>query len=159
MSMCVRWMTECCIGGSYLVGGLGWLRSGRCLHGRGIGSGRTAYKSQPLRKQGTKAEAEHDFLNGDVTPHEAVLVVACVLEVQLVDVGKLTRAHRASRPYGFRVCGIYPERHALRCSCRRISHMAIGVVTPISDGCQSRRCFLATPQNGKRRISLGTNPK
>ena len=87
--MCVRWMAECCIGGSYLVGGLGWLRSGCCLHGRGIGSGRTAYKSQPLRKQGTKAEAEHDFLNGDVTPHEAVLVVACVLEVQLVDVGNL----------------------------------------------------------------------
>ncbi|MBJ7328145.1 MAG: hypothetical protein JHC52_12465 [Chthoniobacterales bacterium] len=46
-----------------------------------------------MRKQGTKAEAEHDFLNGDVTPHEAVLVVARVLEVQLVDVGKLTRAH------------------------------------------------------------------
>lgn len=80
------------------------------MHGRGIGAGRTAQKSQPLRKQGTKAEAEHDFLYGDVTPHEAVLVVACVLEVQLVDVGKLTRAHRASRRCGFRVCGIYPER-------------------------------------------------
>ena len=36
-----------------------------------------------------KAEAEHDFLNGDITPHEAVLVVACVLEVQLVDMGNL----------------------------------------------------------------------
>jgi hypothetical protein len=99
-------MTEYCIGGSCLVGGLCWLRSGRSLHGPCIGVGRTAHKSQPLRKQGTKAEAEHDFLNAEVTPHEAVLVVACVLEVQLVDVGKLTRAHRASRPYGFRVCGM-----------------------------------------------------
>ncbi len=69
------------------------MRSGRSLHGPCIGAGRTAHKSQPLRKQGTKAEAEHDFLNAEVTPHEAVLVVACVLEVQLVDVGKLTRAH------------------------------------------------------------------
>ena len=86
-------MAEYCIGSSYLVGGLGWLRSGCSWHGPCIGAGRTAHNSQPLRKQGTKAEAEHDFLYGDVTPHEAVLMVACVLEVQLVDVGKLTRAH------------------------------------------------------------------
>ena len=59
------------------------------MHGPGIGAGRTAHKSQPLRKQATKAEAEHDFLNGEVTPHEAVLVVSRVLEVQLVDVGNL----------------------------------------------------------------------